>query len=186
MKKKIMVLLLLFSFISLSACNTKKEAADSKPKETTVSKAAKKKKASSSKTAETTQSSSAQTTQTPQEPQASQNNQAAPEANYVAPNQTDQTPQTPAVEQPVQNQPAATTDWMTPERRAELIEGGKFDPTYVDNLTQAEYQLAADRAQQRLEETGYGDVSLIWYELYKMNPESTTLFDNAPYDSYAE
>lgn len=75
---------------------------------------------------------------------------------------------------------------MTPERRAELIEGGKFDPTFVDNLSQANYQLAADRAQQRLEETGYGDVSLIWYELYKMNPESTTLFDNAPYDSYAE
>lgn len=179
MKKKVTVLLLLLSLISLAACNNKKETANSKPKETTVSKAAKKKKASSTKTTETTQSSSAQTTQTPQ---ASQSNQA----NYVAPNQSNQTPQAPAVEQPTQNQPAATTDWMTPERRAELIEGGKFDPTYVDNLTQAEYQLAADRAQQRLEETGYGDVSLIWYELYKMNPESTTLFDNAPYDSYAE
>jgi cytoskeletal protein RodZ len=183
MKKKIMVLLLLLSFISLSACNNKKETADSKPKEITVSKAAKKKKVSSTKTTETTQSSSAQTTQTPQ---ASQSNQATPEANYVAPNQSSQTPQAPAVEQPAQNQPAATTDWMTPERRAELIEGGKFDPTFVDNLSQADYQLAADRAQQRLEETGYGDVSLIWYELYKMNPESTTLFDNAPYDSYAE
>lgn len=188
MKKLITILLLSLSLLSLSACNTKKDAATTKSKETTVSttvkKKAKKKKESSAKTTKTKQPSSSQTVQTPETPPAEQpiqNQQQVqtPEGAYVDPNQSNQTPQTPAFEQPAQNVDApATNNWMTPDQRNDLIMGGKFDPAFVDSLSQSDYQLAADRAQQRLEETGYGDVTLVWHEIYKMYPESTTLFNN--------
>ncbi|GCF93083.1 hypothetical protein NRIC_09740 [Enterococcus florum] len=184
MKKLMTILLLSLSLLSLSACNTKKDASTTKSKETTVSTTIKKKKESSTKAAESKQSSSSQSIQTPEtspteQPSQNQQQVQTPEAAYVDPNQSNQTPQTPAVEQPAQNaETPVVNNWMTPDQRNDMIMGGKFDPAFVDSLSQSDYQIAADRAQQRLEESGYGDVTLVWHEIYKMYPESTTLFDN--------
>lgn len=200
MKKMYTFLFLSLSLLTLSACN-RNNSTDTKTKEPAVSTSSKKKseakKEYTSKSSKATSSSSsqtAQTSETSQVEQPAQNNQQVqtPEANSTIPNQTNQTPQTPIVEQPAQEaantneQTQAANNWMSPEQRDNYINAGQFDPNYLDNLSQADYQLAVDRAQQRLEETGFGDVSLIWYELYKMNPESTTLYDTPPYNSYAE
>lgn len=200
MKKRYILLFLSLALLTLTACN-RNNSANSKPKESAVStkseKKADKKKTSTAKSSEISQASSSQPAQTQEPAQVEQPAQNTlqiqdPGANTTVPNQANQAPQVPVVEQPVQ-QPApaneqtpAVNNWMSPEQRANYIEAGQFDPNFIDHLSQADYQLAVDRAQQRLEETGYGDVSLIWYELYKMNPESTTLFDTPPYDSYAE
>lgn len=200
MKKRYILLFLSLALLTLTACN-RDNSANSTPKESAVStkseKKADKKKTSTAKSSEISQASSSQPAQTQEPAQVEQPAQNTlqiqdPGANTTVPNQANQAPQVPVVEQPVQ-QPApaneqtpAVNNWMSPEQRANYIEAGQFDPNFIDHLSQADYQLAVDRAQQRLEETGYGDVSLIWYELYKMNPESTTLFDTPPYDSYAE
>ena len=188
MKKRYTLLFLSLALLTLSACNRNNSKDDTKTKEPTVStstqKKSDKKKESITKSSETSQSSSSQT-----EPPAQNNQQVqTPETTTTAPAQT---PQAPVVEQPNQesattNQQAQTTNnWMSPELKANYIEAGKFDPSFIENLSQADYQIAVDRAQQRLEETGFGDVSNIWYELYKMYPESTTLFEEPPYDTHS-
>ena len=187
MKKRYTLLFLSLALLTLSACNRNNSKDDTKTKEPTVStstqKKSDKKKESTTKSSETSQSSSSQT-----EPPAQNNQQVqTPETTTPAPDQT----QTPVVEQPNQeaattNQQAQTTNnWMSPELKANYIEAGKFDPNFIENLSQTDYQIAVDRAQQRLEETGFGDVSNIWYELYKMYPESTTLFEEPPYDTHS-
>lgn len=112
MKKVYTILFLSLSLLTLSACNNKEDAADTKPKETTISKKSKekaeKKKESTAKTSETSVASSAQIVQTPEEApveQPSQNNQQArvPEDNTIAPSQPNQTQQIPNAEQPSQN-----------------------------------------------------------------------------------
>lgn len=167
MQKLVSATLALLLLFLLSACSPQKKATDEKTLETSTS-------------TTTTAFSTRQTTS---------NHSAETSISSVAPTDTQEEP-TPeySTAQPEQTPaPEPTPDTgLTAEEKNSLIQMDKFDPTFVENLSRADYQIAVDRAQKRLEETGFGDVANIWYELWKMYPNSTTLFDNPPYDSYGE
>lgn len=63
--------------------------------------------------------------------------------------------------------------WKMPEEmRNSLINVGGFSADFVDNLSQTDYEEAVKKANKKLDETGTGDVTRIFYELDQMFPGS--------------
>ncbi|MFV1005206.1 hypothetical protein, partial [Klebsiella pneumoniae] len=62
------------------------------------------------------------------------------------------------------------------EFKRSLVELYEFDPDVVAQMTNEDIDLAANRGQKILEETGYGDIGLIINELAKMYPGSSTMY----------
>lgn len=60
--------------------------------------------------------------------------------------------------------------------RKQLVEIYGFDQNVVDNIPDSDIDLAFERADQRLKETGFGDIGLVCQELAKMYPGSSTLY----------
>lgn len=60
--------------------------------------------------------------------------------------------------------------------RKDMVDYYEFDPDAVENITNEDIDIASERAQKRLEETGYGDIGLIFDELGKMYPGSSSMY----------
>lgn len=60
--------------------------------------------------------------------------------------------------------------------RKDMVEHYEFNPDVVKNITNDDIDIASERAQKRLEETGFGDIGLIFDELGKMYPGSSTIY----------
>lgn len=64
------------------------------------------------------------------------------------------------------------SNWKIPdEMREQLISVG-FEANFIDGLTQDQYETAVERSNQKIKETGYGDVGALFYELDEMFPGS--------------
>lgn len=81
---------------------------------------------------------------------------------------------------PNKPEPEPTTWTLPAEMRDQLITIGGFSADFVDGLSQQDYETAVARAEQKLEETGFGDIGSIFYELEKMFPGS---WPNRPTES---
>ena len=62
------------------------------------------------------------------------------------------------------------------EFRAALVNAYGFSQESVDQMSNYDLDLAYTRAQQRLEETGFGDIGLIINEIAKMYPDSSDMY----------
>lgn len=62
------------------------------------------------------------------------------------------------------------------EFRAALVNAYGFSQESVDQMSNYDLDLAYTRAQQRLEETGFGDIGLIINEIAKMYPGSSDMY----------
>lgn len=62
------------------------------------------------------------------------------------------------------------------EFRAALVNAYGFSQESVDRMSNYDLDLAYTRAQQRLEETGFGDIGLIINEIAKMYPGSSDMY----------
>ncbi|MGO3017692.1 MAG: hypothetical protein ACTIH2_00945 [Anaerococcus sp.] len=60
--------------------------------------------------------------------------------------------------------------------RKVMVDYYEFNPDVVENITNEDIDIASERAQKRLEETGYGDIGLIFDELGKMYPGSSSMY----------
>lgn len=60
--------------------------------------------------------------------------------------------------------------------RKQLVENYGFDKNKVNDITDADIDLASYRAQGKLEETGFGDIGLIIEEIGKMYPGYSTMY----------
>jgi hypothetical protein len=60
--------------------------------------------------------------------------------------------------------------------RQDLIDHYEFDPDVVERITNQDIDVANYRAQKRLQETGYGDIGLVYEELGKMFPGASTMY----------
>lgn len=60
--------------------------------------------------------------------------------------------------------------------RQDMVEHYDFDPLVVEQITNEEIDLATQRAEERLRETGFGDIGLIYDELGKMYPNSSSMY----------
>lgn len=57
-----------------------------------------------------------------------------------------------------------------------LVQYYEFSPSSVNQMSNEDIDLAYTRAMNRLEETGFGDIGLIFEELGKMYPGSSTMY----------
>ena len=57
-----------------------------------------------------------------------------------------------------------------------LVNHYKFDKDIVDKMPNKDIDLAYTRAQKRLEETGFGDIGLVFDELGKLYPGASTMY----------
>ncbi|MSS77599.1 hypothetical protein FYJ26_04105 [Anaerococcus sp. WCA-380-WT-2B] len=62
------------------------------------------------------------------------------------------------------------------EFRKQLVANYGFDKNKINDITDADIDLANYRAQQKLEETGFGDIGLIIEEIGKMYPGYSTMY----------
>lgn len=60
--------------------------------------------------------------------------------------------------------------------KKDMIDHYEFDPAVVEKITNKDIDIATERAQKRLEETGFGDIGLIYDELGKMYPGASTMY----------
>lgn len=60
--------------------------------------------------------------------------------------------------------------------KTSLIQYYEFSPSSVNQMTNEEIDIAYTRAMDRLEETGFGDIGLIFEELGKMYPGASTMY----------
>ena len=57
-----------------------------------------------------------------------------------------------------------------------LVNHYEFDKKIVDEIPNKDIDLAFTRAQKRLEETGFGDIGLVFDELGKLYPGASTMY----------
>ena len=57
-----------------------------------------------------------------------------------------------------------------------LVNHYEFDKKIVDKIPNKDIDLAYTRAQKRLEETGFGDIGLVFDELGKLYPGASTMY----------
>ena len=60
--------------------------------------------------------------------------------------------------------------------KSSLVQYYEFSPSSVNQMTNEDIDIAYTRALKRLDETGYGDIGLIFEELGKMYPGSSTMY----------
>ena len=60
--------------------------------------------------------------------------------------------------------------------RAAMVQYYEFSPSVVNQMTNEDIDKAYTRAMDRLEETGFGDIGLIFDELGKMYPGASTMY----------
>ena len=60
--------------------------------------------------------------------------------------------------------------------KSALVQYYEFSPSSVNQMTNEDIDIAYTRAAQRLEETGFGDIGLIFEELGKMYPGASTMY----------
>lgn len=60
--------------------------------------------------------------------------------------------------------------------KSALVQYYEFSPSIVNQITNEDIDIAYTRAMDRLEETGFGDIGLIFDELGKMYPGASTMY----------
>lgn len=60
--------------------------------------------------------------------------------------------------------------------KSSLVQYYEFSPSSVNQMTNEDIDIAYTRALKRLDETGYGDIGVIFEELGKMYPGSSTMY----------
>lgn len=60
--------------------------------------------------------------------------------------------------------------------KTSLVQYYEFSPASVNQVTNDDIDIAYTRAMARLEETGFGDIGLIFEELGKMYPGASTMY----------
>lgn len=60
--------------------------------------------------------------------------------------------------------------------KSALVQYYEFSPASVNQMTNEDIDIAYTRAMNRLEETGFGDIGLIFQELGKMYPGASTMY----------
>lgn len=60
--------------------------------------------------------------------------------------------------------------------RRDLVQNYQFNPEVAETITNDDIDLAYHRAQKRLEETGFGDIGLVFEELGKMYPGASDMY----------
>ncbi|MDD7305451.1 MAG: hypothetical protein PUG67_02570 [Peptoniphilaceae bacterium] len=60
--------------------------------------------------------------------------------------------------------------------KKDMVEQYGFDPDVVAKIPNKDIDIANARAQKRLEETGFGDIGLVFDEIGKMYPGSSTMY----------
>ena len=60
--------------------------------------------------------------------------------------------------------------------KSAMVQYYEFSPSVVNQMTNEDIDKAYTRAMDRLEETGFGDIGLIFDELGKMYPGASTMY----------